>query len=54
MSNPYTVAKNCKLSKGFLPSFTPEIYSLSIDTSLSGAYSNVSISGKNFLPNGTT
>ena len=54
MSNPYTVAKNCKLSKGFLPSFTPEIYSLSVTGSTAGAYSNVLISGKNFLPNGTT
>jgi hypothetical protein len=54
MSNPYTVAKNCKLSKGFLPSFTPEIYSLSVDTSAAGAYSNVLITGKNFLTNGTT
>ena len=54
MSNPYTVAKNCKLSKGFLPSFTPEIYSLSVYDSSAGAYSNVLISGKNFLPNGTT
>ena len=54
MSNPYTVAKNCKLSKGFLPSFTPEIYSLSVPSSTAGAYSNVLITGKNFLPNGTT
>ena len=54
MSNPYTVPKNCKLSKGFLPSFTPEIYSLSVYDSSAGAYSNVLISGKNFLPNGTT
>jgi hypothetical protein len=48
MSNPYTIPKNCKLSKGFLPSFTPEIYSLSVTSS------NVLITGKNFLPNGTT
>jgi len=54
MSNPYTVAKNCKLSKGFLPSFTPEIYSVSKHTSAAGAYSVVFIVGKNFLPNGTT
>jgi hypothetical protein len=54
MSTPYTVPKNCKLSKGFLPSFTPEIYSLSVYDSAAGAYSNVLISGKNFLPNGTT
>ena len=54
MSNPYTTPKNCKLSKGFLPSFTPEIYSLSVDFSAAGAYSNVLIFGKNFLTNGTT
>jgi hypothetical protein len=54
MSNPYTVPRNCKLSKGFLPSFTPEIYSLSVTSSTAGAYSNVVIIGKNFLPNGTT
>ena len=48
------IKKKCKLAKGFLPSFTPEIYSLSVYTSLSGAYSNVFINGKNFLPNGTT
>ena len=54
MSNLYSVKKNCKLSKGFLPSFTPEIYSLSVDTSPANAYSFVGINGKNFLPNGTT
>ena len=48
------VKKNCKLAKGFLPSFTPEIYSLSVDTSLAGAYSFVGITGTNFLPNGIT
>jgi hypothetical protein len=55
MSNPYTIAKKCKLAKGFLPSFTPEIYSLPIsDTSVAGAYASVIITGNNFLPNGTT
>ena len=48
------IRRNCKLTRSFLPSFTPEIYSLSVYTSLSGAYSNVLINGKNFLPNGTT
>jgi hypothetical protein len=48
------IMKKCKLAKGFLPSFTPEIYSLSVDTSLSGAYSFVGITGSNFLPNGIT
>ena len=54
MSNLYSVKKNCKLSKGFLPSFTPEIYSLSVDNSIAGEYSFVTILGNNFLPNGTT
>jgi uncharacterized protein (TIGR03437 family) len=48
------IKKKCKLTKSILPSFTPEIYSLSVYTSLSGAYSNVFINGKNFLPNGVT
>ena len=48
------IMKKCKLAKGFLPSFTPEIYNLSVDTSLAGAYSFVGINGSNFLPNGIT
>ena len=48
------IMKQCKRAKGFLPSFTPEIYSLSVDTSLAGAYSFVGINGSNFLPNGIT
>ena len=48
------IMKQCKRAKGFLPSFTPEIYSLSVDTSLAGAYSFVGINGRNFLPNGIT
>jgi hypothetical protein len=54
MSNLYTIAKKCKLSQGFLPSFKPEIYSISKHTSVAGEYSVVFILGKNFLPNGTT
>ena len=42
------VKKNCKLAKGFLPSFTPEIFSLYVDTSLAGAYSFVAINGNTF------
>ena len=48
------IMKQCKRAKGFLPNFTPEIYSLSVDTSLSGAYSFVGINGSKFLPNGIT
>ena len=52
--NNSTIKKKCKLAKGFLQSFTPAIYNLSVDTSLAGAYSFVGITGTNFLPNGTT
>jgi hypothetical protein len=54
MTDYYAIAKKCKLSQGFLPSFTPEIYNISKNTSTAGAYSVVFIVGKNFLPNGTT
>ena len=54
MISTVIIKKNCKLTKSILPSFKPEIYNLSVYTSLSGAYSNVFISVKNFLPNGTT
>ena len=54
MTDLNAIAKKCKLSQGFLPSFTPEIYSISKNISAAGAYSVVFIVGKNFLPNGTT
>jgi len=62
ITNPIvTVSKNinttqitCRQYKAFLPSFTPIIYGLSIDTSVAGSYSLVYITGENFLPNGTT
>ena len=44
----------CARNKGFLPSFTPNLFSLSVTTSGSGAYSLVYVNGSNFLPNGTT
>ena len=44
----------CSRNKGFLPSFTPNLYSLSVTTSVSGIYSLVYVNGSNFLPNGTT
>jgi hypothetical protein len=44
----------CIRNKGFLPSFTPNLSSLSVTTSSSGAYSLVYVNGSNFLPNGTT
>ena len=47
------IKKKCKLAKGFLPSFTPEIYSLTVDTSPAGTYSFVGINGKNFLTTAT-
>jgi hypothetical protein len=54
MNANYIIARRCKLAKGVLPSFTPVIYNLSVYTSLAGTYSNVLITGQNFLPNGTT
>lgn len=44
----------CRKYKGFLPSFTPEINSLSTYTSKAGLYKTVFINGLNFLPSGTT
>ena len=41
---------NCRKYKGFYPSFTPTINSLSVSSSVRGAYSNVTINGSNFLP----
>jgi len=41
-------------NKGFLPSFTPNLYNLSVTTSISGNYSVVYVNGSNFLPGGTT
>ena len=49
-----TIKKKCKQAKGFLPSFTPAIYNLTVDTSPAGVYSFVGITGSNFLPNGIT
>jgi hypothetical protein len=40
--------------RGFLPSFTPNLSSLSVTTSTAGTYSLVYVNGSNFLPNGTT
>lgn len=54
MISDLIIRRRCKLSKSILPSFKPEIYNFSVYTSLSGAYSNVLINGRNFLPNGTT
>ena len=48
-SNSFT--KNCRT--GFLPSFTPELFSLSVTTSANGTYSIVYVNGANFLPNST-
>ena len=48
--NKNITGTNCKLSKSFYPSFTPTIGTLSVTSSVTGAYSNVYISGANFLP----
>jgi hypothetical protein len=50
---PKTTRK-CRQFKGFYPSFTPILGSLSTTISAEGAYSFVYITGSNFLPNGTT
>jgi hypothetical protein len=51
-----TLINRCLKYKGFLPSFTPVINSLSVTTSTAGIYSLVHINGLNFLPpcSGTT
>ena len=41
---------NCRKYKSVYPSFTPTINSLSVSSSVHGAYSNVMINGYNFLP----
>jgi len=48
------VQDNCRKYKGFLPSFKPQLNSLSDITSNSGDYTIVYINGTNFLPSGTT
>lgn len=48
---PDVVQRNrCRKYKGFYPSFTPTINTLSITNSVVGAYSFVQINGTNFLP----
>jgi hypothetical protein len=46
--------RKCRKYKGFYPSFTPILDSLSVISSAEKAYSLVYINGSNFLPNGTT
>lgn len=47
-------SRKCRKSQGFYPSFTPNLFNLSITTSSSGVYTMVYIDGSNFLPNGVT
>lgn len=51
-----TILNRCVKNKGYLPSFTPVIYTLSVTTSAAGVYSLVYINGSNFNPpcNGVT
>jgi len=49
-----TTTRKCRKYKGFYPSFTPILGSLSVISSAEKAYSLVYINGSNFLPNGTT
>lgn len=44
------ITLNCRRYKSVYPSFTPIINSLSVNSSVAGTYSNVMISGYNFLP----
>ena len=53
--NKIASTRKCrKYNNAFFPSFTPELLSLSVITSISGVYSLVYVYGSNFLPNGTT
>jgi hypothetical protein len=47
-------SRKCRGYQGFYPSFTPILDSLSVTSSVSGAYSLVYITGSNFLPNNST
>jgi len=40
----------CRRYKSIYPNFSPSINTLSVSTSVAGAYSNVMINGYNFLP----
>jgi len=53
-SSIVTTTRKCRKYKGFYPSFTPILGSLSVISSAEKAYSLVYINGSNFLPNGTT
>ena len=46
--------RNCRKYKGFYPSFTPVLGSLSVTSSAEKTYSLVYITGSNFLPGGAT
>ena len=49
-----TSSRSCRKFNGFYPSFTPLLTGLSVNSSPSGKYSLVYITGTNFLPNGVT
>jgi hypothetical protein len=46
--------RKCRQFQGFYPTFTPNLFNLSVTTSDSGSYSLVYVDGSNFLPNETT
>lgn len=54
MSLPIPSQTNCLKYNPVYPSFTPEIGSVSVNSSSVGKYSLVYIFGTNFFPNGTT
>lgn len=53
-SGTLKTSRNCRKYKGFYPSFTPILNSLSTTSSSAGGYSLVYVNGSNYLPNGTS
>jgi len=54
MPSKYKLASKCQNIVKFIPSITPEIYTLSVYTSQSGVYTVVTINGIKFSINGYT
>lgn len=56
VTNQITIltSRKCRKYKGFYPTFTPILTSLTITTSQTGIYTQIYVNGSNFLPNGTT
>ena len=54
MSSRYTRQSKCQNIIKFLPSIKPEIYGLSLNSSVAGVYTIINIYGTNFSINGPT